>query len=194
MSKELSDMTNEELWAIFPIILVPHDPVWATRYAQERERIERAVGREDIARVSHIGSTAVPGLIAKPTIDILLEIRESCDLARLKDALTADRWLFDTQPKNPPPHMMFMKGYAQEGFRGQAFHLHVRYAGDWDELYFRDYLIAHPEAARAYGELKAKLKKQYEHDRDAYTEAKTAFVREHTARAREEFGGRYKPD
>ncbi len=191
--KPLSEMTNAELWALFPIILAPHNPAWAQRYESERKRIEHALGKENIARVSHIGSTAVPGLIAKPTIDILLEIADDCDLARLKEALTADSWQFSPQPRNPPPHMMFMKGYTPQGFKGQAFHLHVRYPGDWDELYFRDYLISHPEVAWEYGALKERLKKQYEHDRDAYTEAKSEFVREHTARARQEFGDRYKP-
>jgi GrpB-like predicted nucleotidyltransferase (UPF0157 family) len=193
MTKELSDMTNEELWALFPILLTPHDPAWALRYAQERERIALAAGAENIARISHIGSTAVPGLIAKPTIDILLEIAEACDTARLKAALTADGYIFSPQPDNPPPHMMFMKGYTPRGFEGQAYHLHVRYAGDWEELYFRDWLIAHTEVAREYGKLKERLKGEHEHDRDAYTEAKTDFVREHTVKAREEFGGRHRP-
>lgn len=191
MSKTLSEMTNEELWALFPIILTEHDPAWAEQYAQEWERIMAAVGQENIVRVSHIGSTAVKGLVAKPTIDILLEITDACDTEKLKAALMADGYQFSPQPKNPPPHMMFMKGYTPEGFKGQEYHLHVRYGGDWDELYFRDYLIAHPEAAREYGELKAGLKQDLEHDRDGYTAAKTEIVREYTVLARKEFGKRY---
>ncbi len=191
MTKPLSEMTKEELWALFPIILTQHDAAWALRYAREQERVERAVGKENIARVSHIGSTAVPGLLAKPTIDILLEITEACDTDALKATLTADGWLFCPQPQNPPPHMMFMKGYTPEGFIGQAFHLHVRYGGDWDELYFRDYLISHPEAARGYAALKEQLKQRFEHDRDAYTDAKEEFVLKYTDIAREEFRGRY---
>lgn len=191
MTKALSEMTNEERWALFPILLVPHDPAWAERYAQERERIVRTVGQENIARISHIGSTAVKGLLAKPTIDILLEITQDCDTEWMKAALMADGYIFSPQPDNPPPHMMFMKGYTPEGFKGQAIHLHVRYSGDWDELYFRDYLTAHPDAALAYGQLKQELKGRFEHDRDAYTVAKTEFVREYTALARKEFGDRH---
>jgi GrpB-like predicted nucleotidyltransferase (UPF0157 family) len=193
MTRLLSDMTHEELWALFPIILAPHDPAWALRYADERVRIERTIGAENITRISHIGSTAVPGLLAKPTIDILLEITDGCDTARLKANLTADGWLFSVKPENPPPHMMFMKGYTPQGFEGQAYHLHVRYGGDWDELYFRDYLISHPEAARSYGELKERLKAQFEHDRDAYTDAKTEFVRKYTELAKDENQERYAP-
>ena len=82
--------------------------------------------------------------------------------------------------------MMFMKGYTPEGFKAQAFHLHIRYSGDWDEPYFRDYLLAHPDTANAYGELKVKLQKLYAHDRDGYTDAKTDFIQEITNRAKEQ--------
>ena len=62
--------------------------------------------------------------------------------------------------------------------------IHVRYAGDWDELYFRDYLLTHPETTAEYGALKQKLKNNYEHDRDSYTEAKGEFIRKISAEAR----------
>lgn len=81
--------------------------------------------------------------------------------------------------------MMFMKGYTPQGFRGQAYHLHVRYAGDWDEPIFCHYLQSHPVLAHEYGELKLKLKQVYEHDRDAYTKGKTEFIRQVIRLARE---------
>jgi GrpB-like predicted nucleotidyltransferase (UPF0157 family) len=84
----------------------------------------------------------------------------------------------------PPAHWYFVKGYTPEGFKGQAFHVHVRYAGDWDEVRFRDYLLAHPDTAGEYGRLKQDLKRSYEYDRDAYTLAKTAFVKRICALAR----------
>ena len=76
--------------------------------------------------------------------------------------------------------MMFMKGYTPNGFFGQAFHVHVRYPGDWDEIYFRDFLRTHPEAAAEYASLKHQLKKQFEFDRDGYTRAKSDFIRYYT--------------
>jgi len=79
---------------------------------------------------------------------------------------------------------MFMKGYTPQGFEGQAFHVHVRYSGDWDELYFRDYLLANPDIAAEYGKLKLELQKKYKHDRDAYTSAKTDFIKRITRLAR----------
>lgn len=191
MKKQLSEMTNEELWELFPIILSEHDRGWAQRYWRERDKIAAAAGEENIVRISHIGSTAVPGLIAKPTIDILLEIKESCDAERLKEALVSAGYIFIAQPGNPPPHMTFLKGYTPEGFKGQAYHVHVRYAGDWGEHYFRDYLQAHRDAAEAYGRLKTELLGKYERDRDGYTEAKSDFIKKYTALARAEYRGRY---
>ena len=88
---------------------------------------------------------------------------------------------------------MFIKGYTPRGFEGQTVHVHVRRSGDWGELYFRDYLASHPDAAEAYGNLKRALKDKYPHDRDGYTEAKGAFIQKHTEQARLEFPGKYAP-
>jgi len=189
--QSLSELSNEELWQLFPIILSEYRPEWKERYLAEKNSLESIIGIESITRINHYGSTSVPNLIAKPTIDILLEVKEETDIPRLISAMEQDGYIYSPQPNNPAPHMMFMKGYTSEGFKGQAYHIHVRYPGDWDELYFRDYLCDHPEAAQAYGELKQILQKQFQHDRDAYTSAKTDFIREKTAEARKEFPGRY---
>ena len=179
-------MSNEELWQLFPIILSPHNPEWPGRYKTEKELLIKTIGAENIVRINHIGSTAVPGLTAKPTIDILLEIQQKTDPVRLIPTIESAGYIYCHKPDNPPPHMMFMKGYTPEGFKTQAFHLHIRYSGDWDEPYFRDYLLAHPDTAKVYGELKVKLQKLYEHDRDGYTDAKTDFIRKITNRAKEQ--------
>ncbi|WP_270593211.1 MULTISPECIES: GrpB family protein [Butyricimonas] len=184
-------MTNEELWALFPIILSEHRAEWTKFYEQEKDTIISALGTKNISRINHIGSTSVPGLIAKPTIDILLEIPTDADIPSLTAALISAGYICNTQPNNPAPHLMFMKGYTPQGFRGQAVHLHVRFPGDWDELYFRDYLRSHPETAKSYGKLKQNLQLRYEHDRDAYTEAKTDFIQEATRLARKEMGNKY---
>ena len=184
-------MTNEELWALFPIILSEHRAEWTKFYEQEKDTIISALGTKNISRIIHIGSTSVPGLIAKPTIDILLEIPTDADIPSLTAALISAGYICNTQPNNPAPHLMFMKGYTPQGFRGQAVHLHVRFPGDWDELYFRDYLRSHPETAKSYGKLKQNLQLRYEHDRDAYTEAKTDFIQEATRLARKEMGNKY---
>ena len=177
MHKSLDKMTDEERWKLFPIILSEHKPVWKKSYLKEKYIVEQAIGLENIVRISHIGSTAIPDLIAKPTIDILVEIKDSTDTARLISVMKQARYRYLEQPKNPPPHMMFIKGYTPKGFKGQVYHIHIRYSGDWDELYFKDFLLAHPEIADEYGRLKLKLKQKHEFNRDAYTDAKTDFIK-----------------
>lgn len=194
MSKQLiqlSEMTNEELWQLFPIILCEYINDWAKNYLAEKLTLENIIGKESIIRMNHIGSTAVPGQLAKPTIDILLEIKDNTDTKQLIKSLERSGYIYSPQPEKPAPHMMFMKGYSINGFEGQVYHLHLRYAGDWDELYFRDYLISHPETVDRYALLKQQLKEKFEHDRDSYTQAKTGFIQEITTLARKEFPDRY---
>lgn len=192
MADTLDQMTDEARWQLFPVLLQPYDPVWVERYRQEEAAICETIGAENIARVTHIGSTAVPNLIAKPTIDILLELRPEADVQIIEQQILGLGYLLTEQPGNPPPHMTFLKGYTPRGFEGQAFHLHVRFRGDWDELYFRDYLRDNPQTAARYAEIKQELAERYRHNRDAYTAAKTKFVRYVTGLARRAYAGRYK--
>lgn len=192
MRKRLSEMSLEELWELFPVILKEHDPIWKDWYLQE-EKLLKKIGNQYIERINHIGSTSVNGLLAKPTIDILLEITEGCDLKFLVSMLEENGYIFEKQPQKPAPHMMFMKGYTEKGFAEKVFHLHVRYIGDWNELYFRDFLQLHKEVAQEYSNLKLSLIDKYEHDRDGYTEAKTEFVNKYTKMARIEFENKYTP-
>jgi len=184
--KSLSEMTVEELWELFPIVISPYNPQWLDDYRTEKDIIVNCAGVNNVARISHIGSTAVPGLTAKPTVDILLEIHDDTDTDALKHALERNGYIFERQPNKPAPHMMFMKGYTQTGFAEKVYHLHVRYLGDWDEFYFRDYLVSHPSEAQRYGELKKELKEKYEHDRDGYTAAKSEFIAEAVRKSRKE--------
>ena len=179
-------MTDEERWQLFPIILSEHKTVWKRNFRKEEALLRQAIGSDNIVRISHIGSTAVPGLIAKPTIDILVEIEKQTDKAMLISEMQRKGYRYIQQPENPPPHMMFVKGYTKQGFKGQVFHIHIRYQGDWDEIYFRDYLLSHPDTASEYGRLKLQLKQKYEHDRDAYTNAKTDFIKQICKLARAE--------
>lgn len=191
MSKSLDEMTNEELWKLFPIIICNHDPVWKENYLLEKAVIEKAIGIDNISRINHFGSTAVPDLVAKPTIDILVEIKDTADTEKLIINMKEAGYIYSPQPDNPAPHMMYMKGYTTEGFKGQAYHVHVRYSGDWDELYFRDYLFSHPDVADEYGKLKLELKKKFEYNRDGYANAKTDFIKKITKLARTEMGNKY---
>ena len=182
--------TREERNArIYPIMLSEYNPVWPMWYADEKKNLERLIGKDNIARISHFGSTSVPGLTAKPTVDILLEIAESAKIESLITALPVNEYIcLRWQTMESPDLVLFLKGYTDTGFAEEVFHIHVRNPGDWDELYFRDYLIAHPETAAEYAALKRRLFKDYEHDRDGYTAAKRDFIKEYTARAKAEAG------
>ncbi|MBX4269594.1 GrpB family protein [Clostridium estertheticum] len=193
MGKELSEMALKELWELFPIILKKHNTDYKEWYETEKQKLLSRIGRKDISRINHIGSTAVEGLIAKPTVDILLEIDNEINIEQLRDTLLHNGWLLMSFENKPCMKMVFNKGYTKEGFAEKVYHLHVRYYDNWNELYFRDYLIEHDEVAKAYGELKLELIEKYEHDRDGYTNAKTNFILKCTEKAKEEYVDKYKP-
>lgn len=179
-------MSDQERWQLFPIILSDHKPAWKQKYLKQESSLKKAIGVDSILKMNHIGSTAIPGLISKPTIDVLIEIRQDIRLPEIISTMKKAGYRYTHKPDNPAPHMMFIKGYTRKGFKGQAFHVHIRYPGDWDEIVFRDYLLSHPEVAHEYGKLKLELKNQFEHDRDAYTNGKTDFIKGVCSLARQE--------
>lgn len=191
IKKPLAEMSLKELWKRFPIVLKEHNPQYKEWYETEKQKITDHINAEDMVRINHIGSTAVKGLLAKPTVDILLEIDGRCRMARLTDDLEKLGWGM-MRREDDQIRLVFNKGYTPDGYAEKVFHLHVRYAGDWDDLYFRDYLMAHSDVAKNYGQLKLNLWKNFEHDRDGYTKAKTDFVIKYSKAARQEFGNRYK--
>ncbi|MFZ1978113.1 MAG: GrpB family protein [Bacteroidota bacterium] len=183
----LDNLTISEYGALFPIILAEPNPAWPEIFAQEKKLIEHSIEPKIVIRVEHFGSTAVPGLLAKPTIDILLEINDApLSSHAVRSALENIGYRYIRKPENPPPHMMFVKGYTEYGFQGQAYHIHVRYRDDWDELVFRDYLKAHPAIAQEYAQLKQKLAVEYKNDREQYTSGKTEFIKREIKPARQE--------
>lgn len=180
--KRVEDMTLEELWQLFPVILSPHDPRRSEWAAEEIFFLKNILGPLAV-RISHIGSTAIPGIMAKPIVDILVETGDSDNFPEIKTKITGAGHLTMNESTR---RMSFTRGYTPSGYAEKVFHVHVHVAGDNDEIYFRDYLVAHPEIAREYEALKLSLWKLYEHDRDSYTEAKTGFVRCYTAIAKAE--------
>jgi GrpB-like predicted nucleotidyltransferase (UPF0157 family) len=182
------DGFEEERAALYPIILREYNPEYPVWFAEERDKLTRLIGAENIVRIRHIGSTSVPDLLAKPIIDILLEIADNTDMDKLIAALHEPEYICLNPPDmpTPPPHLMFIKGYTDTGFAEQVYHVHVRYKGDWDEPLFRDYLIAHPDIAAEYGEFKRGLFADFVYDRDGYTYAKTDFIKSVMVKARNE--------
>jgi GrpB-like predicted nucleotidyltransferase (UPF0157 family) len=187
---QLAAMPLAELWQLFPIELSPPRPEWATWYADQAERLQQQLG-DAIWRLSHIGSTAVPGLVAKPIVDLLLEITPTADPAQVVATLDRDDWLVMSETTDPQLRISLNKGYTAQGFADRVFHLHLIRADDPDELYFRDWLRDHPADQATYVALKTPLAATYRHDRDAYTDAKTTFVTTLTAQSRATYGPRY---
>ena len=186
MGKKLSEMTLKELWQLFPIYLTEHQLCWQEWYSEEECLLKNALSSTE--RISHIGSTAIPSIWAKPIVDILVEIPKGRNLLDYKALIINSGYICMSQSENG---LSFNKGYTENGFAERVFHLHLRYAGDNNELYFRDYLIEHPDVAKEYEELKLKLWKKYEHDRDGYTNAKTELVKRYTDKARILYWNRY---
>lgn|GEM_PF-1919786 len=193
--KPLSGMPLEKLWGLFPIELRPYSPQYPRQYAATEAALRGLLGRR-VFRISHIGSTAIESLLSKPIIDILMEVDVGRSPHSVIHSLEAAGWLLMAESHGSQEgfRLDFNKGYTPQGFASEVFHLHVVLPGDPDELYFRDYLGDHPHARTEYEALKRSLLPKFKHDRDDYTEAKTAFVRETTARARAKYLDRYRCD
>ena len=188
MEKALSEMTLEELWELFPIFLVAHDEQWKERFNEIQCELTALLSDLQIIRISHIGSTAVAGIWAKNIVDVMIELPES---STIKEAARILEQAGFTTMSSEASRISLNKGYMPDGYADKVYHIHLRYAGDNDELYFRDYLNEHPAVAKEYEALKLRLWKQFEHNRNAYTEAKTEFITKWTAEARKEYGKRY---
>ena len=184
MSKPLSEMTLEELWQLFPIFLTEYQTYWTEWYQEEYTLLSAILSKNYIVRINHIGSTAIKGIWAKPIIDILVEIIEQTNMQLICDILPENGYLCMSQSEN---RMSFNKGYTERGFSEKVFHLHLRYIGDNDELYFRDYLNEHADIAKEYENLKISLWKLYEHNRDRYTNAKGNFIANVMKMAKEKY-------
>ena len=165
-------MTLAELWAQFPIVLAAYNPDWS-EWANEEILELTALLKDYNPIITHIGSTAIPNIQAKPIIDILVELNPDTDWSRIKERMKTTGYICMSVSDS---RMSFNKGYTPAGYADKGFHIHFHRTGDNDEIRFRDYLIAHSEMAKEYDILKLSLLPKYRNDRDGYIEAKTAFV------------------
>lgn len=159
-----------------PVRLVAHDTAWSAAAAAERERL-LALFAGTFLEVEHIGSTAVPGLAAKPIIDLLAGVRTMA-VARALHAAVVDAGYTTSRDFNAT--LTDRQWYMRAAGGRRTHHLHIveHGAAAWREhLRFRDALRADAALAARYAALKAALAQRHADDREAYTEAKTAFVR-----------------
>ena len=167
-----------------PIVLVPYDPAWPAIFAAARDALLVACGPLVVA-VEHVGSTAVVGLAAKPTIDLLVATPTLADADACVPRLEAIGWRYDATHEHELPERRYLQRLAADG--AHTHHVHVVPAGNWffdEQVLFRDWLRAHPDDARAYGALKLELASRLRDDRVGYTDAKGPFIRAVLARAR----------
>lgn len=154
-----------------------YDPAWPERFRLEEAALEDAIGSWVTGGIHHVGSTAVPGMSAKPVIDILVGV-ESLEASRPCIELLAPlQYLY------APYRADVMHWFCKPDPAKRTHHLHLVPTGSaryLEELAFRDYLRAHPERARAYEALKRELAVRFHHDREGYTQGKAEFVRELT--------------
>lgn len=164
-----------------PIALAEPDPAWAEQYAREEERIRAALGAR-VVRVEHAGSTSVPGLMAKPILDIVLAVADSADEDAYVPHLEAAGFVLHVRESGWHEHRL-LRG------RNPAVNLHVFSTGCPEierMLLFRDYLRAHPQARDVYQRTKCELAAaRWAHVQD-YADAKTAVVEEIIAKAEDE--------
>lgn len=186
--KDLSEMTLQELWERFPVFLVAHDDRWERYYEEIETLLKGVLAGDPVERISHIGSTAIAGIRAKNIVDVLVEVSKDSDIEEAAEAMEKNGFI---RMSAEADRISLNRGYTKEGFAEKVFHVHLRYAGDNDELYFRDYLNENPPIAQEYEKMKLQLWKRFERDRDAYTNAKTEFIKKWTSEAKRVYGGRY---
>jgi GrpB-like predicted nucleotidyltransferase (UPF0157 family) len=161
------------------IVLTPYDPAWPSLFAELGAAMRTALGPVAI-RIDHIGSTAIPGLAAKPIIDVQVSVAALDPVEAYRDPLERLGYVF--RAANPD----LSKRYFREKPGERRTHIHVRRAGSWSEqfaLLFRDYLRTHDEDARLYEQTKRRLAEEYGEDGHGYTDAKGPIIWEIMQRA-----------
>jgi len=162
------------------VSIASYDPAWPGMFEEEKQHLLECLPQDLIRRIEHFGSTAVPGLRAKPIVDVLVEVSSleetRAKVAPLLEAEGYDYFWRPTRGDDVPPFYAWFIKRNSAGTRTHHVHMVERDFEHWDTLLFRDYLIEHPQTAKEYEALKMKLARDHPNDREAYTNGKTDFV------------------
>ncbi|HCJ1159129.1 TPA: GNAT family N-acetyltransferase [Legionella pneumophila] len=167
-----------EIYKNDSVELVPYDSQWPKIAEVEIKKLRKILPTNHVIDIQHVGSTAIPGMLAKPIIDIQITVDS---LTAIKQTAIAVLKAYDYVywAEDPDPEkMFFVKGMPPFGEK-RTYHVHIiepKSKRGHDRIIFRDYLIAHPEVAREYEQLKIELAHEYTYDREQYTDAKTQFI------------------
>lgn len=168
--------------------IVSYDFRWPEIFEKERRHLLSCLPIELIRRIEHFGSTAVPGISAKPIVDILVEVTSLDEtrkqIAPILEAQGYDYFWRPTWGDDTPPFYAWFIKRDENGNRTHHIHMVEKGFEHWERLLFRDYLIEHPDVARKYSELKEKLSRRHRNNRVAYTDAKTKFIKTVTENAK----------
>ena len=169
------------------VAIAPYDPRWPELFLAEKAQLEACLPPELLGRIEHFGSTAVPGLAAKPVIDMLVEVQDlTATRERIVPILRGQGYQYFWRPTHGDDGPPFYAWFIKRGPRGErTHHIHMvepSFTEHWDRLLFRDLLRQDPAVARGYERLKRDLAVHHSHDRVAYTHGKSVFI--HGAMAR----------
>lgn len=184
LEEKIRRVTSED------VAIVSYDPRWPEFFQQEKARLRACPWAELFGRIEHFGSTSVPGLAAKPIVDMLIEVKDARAVReRIPPFLEPQGYDYFWRPAlfdGPPYYSWFIKR-GPDGVRTHHLHMVEPHFEHWERLKFRDYLIAFPDVAEAYEELKYRLASDFPNDRVAYTKGKTEFIVSATKRAKAYF-------
>lgn len=163
-----------------PIFLFPYDSSWPEKFEKEKQLIDETIGEYITGGIHHVGSTAIPGLSAKPIIDILVGVES------LEESKPCIEILKKIDYMHAPYKVQYEHWFCKPNPENREFHLHLMPANSPEfkaKIAFRDWLRDYSGDREEYEKLKQDLAKKYENDREAYTKAKTEFVKKIIAKS-----------
>lgn len=167
-----------EIYKSDQISIENYNPLWPQMAKNEIAQLREIFPFDQILDIQHVGSTAIPNMRAKPIIDIQIAAKSLPDIKEIAiNALVKLNYIYWAE--NPDPNRMFFVKDMPPFGKQRTVHLHIYEITNphWiEKIKFRDYLLAHPDDAKAYEQLKIDLAKQYRHNREKYTLGKTEFI------------------
>jgi GrpB-like predicted nucleotidyltransferase (UPF0157 family) len=154
------------------VTLLPYNPAWASNYEEEAEKLFALLGNETV-NIHHVGSTSIEGMIAKPLIDILIEVKQQDKIIEVETKLQSIGYIKKVFASHPEPLLMMGKDDKR------TFNVHLASEGSIfakSLLHFRDTLRKNKALMQEYIDLKSTLSQKYSDDRQAYYYAKEAFM------------------
>lgn len=156
------------------VAVVPHDSRWQEEARQCMDALKKILGN-DAAGMEHVGSTAIPGICAKPIVDIAVAVGDLQDMLKHNEALEEQGFYYRGQDHEG--QLLYVCGDLEKDIRTHHIHVVLTESQAWKNYRnFRDYMNSHPEEAKAYAQLKQDLAAKYAEDRKAYTAGKQEFI------------------